>query len=331
MTAATRGTIIKIGTASTRKCDFYTSIKHNQRTELIDGRKRHFFYPYVICQEHNSLYRKYIEQEVLRLGPDSDEFRISYSGQWIFERGMFVTQEQLFHREVALVDGLFSLPWSLQQFNLFSKQYSIVAGIDWGSTSDSTVVILIAVDWTKPLESGFAYDASGEHSYIYFKKCLVGWREWAGDDYETQFAEMTEYLNTIPNLRKVVTDSNTCGKPIFDRLVAVYNDKEIQIEPFNFQVRIKSEAYRMFYADICARRFTFPASLPTRQTTSYKKFVNQMLDLRKDYKNGLMFVSHPSEKGAKDDYPDAACLACWGANTPAISRNMDFLANNPFF
>jgi hypothetical protein len=68
-----------------------------------------------------------------------------------------------------------------------------------------------------------------------------------------------------------------------------------------------------------------------RQDIRYRKFVGQMLDLRKSYANGLMVVSHPEEKGAHDDFCDSGMLACWGASRPAKSNTFDFLAENPFF
>jgi hypothetical protein len=53
-----------------------------------------------------------------------------------------------------------------------------------------------------------------------------------------------------------------------------------------------------------------------------------MLDLKKEYKNGLMSVAHPDEKDAHDDYPDSACMACWGANKPAFVSDLEFDLNN---
>lgn len=330
MVAATGGTIVMVGTASTRKCDFYMACRHNQRVELVTQKRNHFFFPYTVGIQYNSLYRKHIEQEKIRLGEDSDEFRMSYGAEWIFERGMFVTQEQLFHRDIAQTNGLFSAvyPFGLPQK---LRYYSIVLGIDWGSASDSTVLTFLAVDWNNPLDSGYASNANGMFHYQYFQKHVVGWVEFLGDDYETQFHAVHEAIRTFKGLSKVVTDSNTCGLPIYDRLVAVTARTGIEVEPFNFQARLKSDGYKSLYGDICARRLTFPAAPVVRASSSYRKFVNQMLDAQKVYDNGLMKVSHPDEKDAHDDYPDSLMMAAWGANTPARSNRIDISMNNPFY
>ena len=330
MTAATMGTIVKIGTATTYKCDFYSAIKVNERIQLVTGKRNHFFFPYTVVQKYNSLYKRYIEQEKIRLGEDSDEFQTSYAGRWIFERGMFATQSQLFNFDTAQVKGI----WSARYDGILPRPlrgYSIVAGIDWGSSHDSTVVTLVAVNWDNPIETGeYETEEGGRQRYEHYQKHIIGWLEFVGDNYEDQFGQITDYLKKIPHLRKVVTDSNTCGKPIYDRLVAVFANTAVMIEPFNFQARVKSDGYKSFYSDLCGRRITFPADDNVRKSREYQKFVQQMLDLRKEYKNQLMVVNHPDEKGAHDDYPDSAMMAVWGASSPASAYRPEFLTHNPF-
>ena len=332
MVASTRGTIVKIGTATTQKCDFYDAIKTNQRLELYNGKRNNFFYPHTVVERYNSLYKKYVEGEALKLGPDSDEFLTSYCGKWIFERGMFVTDEQLFHRDVAQVAGIFS---DIHDTHLLAsvmpRRYSLVAGIDWGSSNDSTVVTLIAVDWSNPVESGINHLGEGPESYYtYYRKHIVSWMEFVGDNYEYQFEEIVPMLSSIPGLRRIVTDSNTCGKPIFDRLSSVFSQSSMEVVPFNFQQKIKSDGYKKLYGDICAKRVTFPASKTSRHNIRYRKFVNQMRDLRKTYRKGLMCVAHPEEKGAHDDYCDSFMMACWGADTEGVFGSLDVMNENPF-
>ncbi len=328
MVAATLGTIVKIGTATTYACDFYHAIKVNERVQLVTGKRNHFYFPWEVGAASNSLYKLYIEKEKLRLGEDSDEFQTSYAGKWIFERGMFVTQELLFNRMTAQVDG----PWSdtPDRLHRIFRNYSIVAGIDWGSSFDSTVITLVAVDWSSPVESGVAMFEDGEQSYTYYRKHVIGWLEFQGDNYEYQFNEITAFLARIPQLRKIVTDSNTCGKPIFDRLNSVFGGTSVAVEPFNFQPKIKSDGYKALYADLCGKRVTFPASPTVRRSREYQKFIGQLLELRKDYKQGIMSVAHPEEKGAHDDYPDSFMMANWGANNPSMAGRPTFARNNPF-
>lgn len=333
MTASTMGTIVKIGTASTHRCDFYDAIRVNRRTELVSGRRNHFFFPYQVCARFNSLYGKYIEQEKGRIGEQSDEFRLSYCGEFIFERGMFVTQDVLLSPTVALTHGDFAEAVLAPNipFHIHPKfrRYSLVAGIDWGSSNDSTVLTLIAVDWANPVETGTNYNQSGNAvGFTLYRKHVLGWVEFQGDNYEQQFGQIVSILEKVPGLAKITTDSNTCGKPIYDRLSAYFTGSGVDVEPFNFQPRVKSDGYKMFYNDLWAGRITIPAGEKTRKTKEYARFVGQMLDLKKDYKAGIMQVAHPDEKGAHDDYPDAVMLACWGASNPSMSGKVRMSERN---
>jgi len=332
MLASTMGTMVQVGTAGTKKCYFYNSIQENRRMEMLTGTVNNFFFPHTICSQYNSLYARFIEREKARLGEESDEFLLSYCGFWLFERGMFIVQDALFHPRVAQIGG----PWSkiyggVAELPDTVKSMPIVAGIDWGSMHDSTVVCLMAVDWNNPQESISASQVTGLHVYNAFNKHVVGWIEFRGDDYETQFGKLMEIFSRwMPNLKKITTDSNTSGKPMFDRLVATYARDNIEVEPFDFNAKRKSNAYKSLSADFGSKRLTFPAGPEARKTQLYRNFVTQMLDLRKEYRNGLMQVAHPDEKGARDDHPDALVLAAWGAQTPSFLGDYEFIDGNPF-
>lgn len=330
MVAATMGTIVKIGTATTYNCDFYQAIRINEALELTAGKRNHFYFPCTVGIQYNSLYKSYIGKEKIRLGEDSDEFQTSYCGKWIFERGMFVTKEQLFNTAIVKVTGT----WAQRYDGILPRplrNYSIVAGIDWGASHDSTVVTLTAVNWNEPADTGIIYYDEKETNYTFYNKHIIGWLEFLGDNYEYQFGEIMGYLTRIPQLRKVVTDSNTCGLPIFHRLQAAFVGKPVEVEPFNFQAKVKSDGYKSLYSDICGRRVTVPASDSVRVTKEYRKFVNQMLDLRKEYRQNMMVVNHPEEKGAHDDYGDSWMLSCWGANSPSAGNRVEFMEHNPLY
>ena len=75
MGASYNATMIKIGTATTFKGDFYETIQRNKK--LWEDKKitlrRHFEYDYKVCQKYNPKYAKYIEKEKFALGEHSDE------------------------------------------------------------------------------------------------------------------------------------------------------------------------------------------------------------------------------------------------------------------
>lgn len=80
MGAAYNATIVKIGTATTFKGDFYEAIKRN-KAEMPhkDGlHHNHFEYDYNVAAKYNPKYATYVEKEKKRLGENSDEFQMSY-------------------------------------------------------------------------------------------------------------------------------------------------------------------------------------------------------------------------------------------------------------
>ena len=330
MVSSLMGTVCMIGTASTKKCAFYEAIRINQQVQLATGLRNHFFFPYTVCQNYNSLYKGFIGQEKIRLGEHSDEFRLSYAGEWIFERGMFITPEMLFDSEVSMHTGLFSELYTPPLPPQLGKNYSIVAGIDWGACDDSTVVTLVAVDWNNPVNALEYSGANGHHTTDTYRKHVIGFLEFQGDNYEYQYTQIMDYLSSMPALSKIVMDSTACGLPLFHRMqteVALY---DVEVEGVTFTLKSKSECFKNLHADFCAKRLTIPLGKEARRTTEHVKFVKQMTDLQKDYKGTYMAVAHPEEKGAHDDYPDSLCLAVWGGSTPAVSRVPSFSDENPF-
>lgn len=332
MVSSTLGTVVLIGTAASQRCTFYDQIKANERTQLYGGKQNHFFFPYTVCAKENSLYMKTVSKQIVQLGPDSDEFRMSYLGEWIFERGMFITQKQLHDDQCAayygpasdFVDSEADIPDTF-------RYYSLVAGIDWGACNDSTVLSLMAVNWRNPWQDDESYDGDGMHRVTLYKKHLIGLWDFSGDNYELQFGSIIDILSKFPSrLKKVVMDSNACGRPLFDRFCVNYADNDVEVEPFNFNAKLKSDGYKTFHGDIVTGRFTFPSSKTAQERMEHRKFVAQMLDLRKTYKNGNLCVAHPDEKGAHDDYPDSVMLANFGASREALSSTVDFSSANPF-
>jgi hypothetical protein len=77
MLAAYAGTMVKIGTPSFHKGDFYKAIQLNKRRSTKRrSRVNHFEYDYRTVGKYNPYYAKFIQQEKIRLGEDSDEFQM---------------------------------------------------------------------------------------------------------------------------------------------------------------------------------------------------------------------------------------------------------------
>lgn len=81
MLAFNNGTIVLGGTAQREKSYFYKMIQYNKRRDVASNRghkQAHYEYDYRIASRYNDNYAKFIRKEKLRLGEDSDEFRMSY-------------------------------------------------------------------------------------------------------------------------------------------------------------------------------------------------------------------------------------------------------------
>lgn len=324
MVASLKGLIVKIGTASTQKGDFYYAIQTNLRMAAISGKQNHFFFPYEVCIKYNSLYNDYVQAEKVRIGEDSDEFRMSYKCEWLLERGMFLVPKTLMSNKVATTHGKYSQFYQ----NGYVAPY-LVAGIDLGKESDSTIVTIMEAEWDEPALHEIITRNMKEEEFIAYNKHIIGWKEWHGDDYEYQFQEIVAWLKKFRMLRKIVLDS-TREASFSDRLAHHPDFELVEFEPFIFSVQTKAAGYRLLHGDILAGRVTFPAGQETRKTVEYRKFVQQSLDLVKSYTGGFLSVSHPDETGAHDDYPDSWMLANWGSNKPAMDKQAESFSGNMF-
>jgi len=324
MIASLKGLLVKIGTASTQKGDFYQAIQANLRMEAVLGKQNHFFFPYQVCVKYNSLYHDYIEAEKLRIGEDSDEFKMSYGCEWMLERGMFIVTKTLMAHNVAHTNGKHSLLYP----NGSVSKYAVV-GIDLGKESDSTVVTVMEAEWDAPAVYEVVVKDMRDTEFIAYNKHVIAWKEWHGDDYEYQFHEIVDWLKHFRFIKKIVLDS-TREASFADRLAHHPDFETVEFEPFVFSLQTKAAGYRLFHGDLLAGRVTFPAGQEARKSTEYRKFVSQMLDLTKAYTGGFLAVAHSNEAGAHDDYCDSVMLANWGANVPAEDMAVETLSSNVF-
>lgn len=314
MGAAYNATIVKIGTPTTFKGDFYEAIQRNKEAyEKGRKRKNHFEYNYKVVQKYNPLYAKYIEAEKWRLGEDSDEFQMAYNLKWILERGMFISHETL---------------ESLMNSNLgrvfHDKNHVHVAGIDVGKSHDSTVVTVLEVDWENPVIVEHAKNISETEDYVAYHKVLKDWLEIQGDNHEEQYYEIMDFLKNF-NLARVVVDGTGMGSPVADRLAA---NLDCEVIPYVLNMASKSDLYKHLNTEIKAKRIEIPGDDGTRDSIEFRHFQQQMEDLQKYYSGSHMVVHHPDEKDAHDDYPDSLALACWAAKDPGVSRPET--TRNPF-
>jgi len=195
MLAYYSGTMVKTGTPTTSKNNFYRSITLNRRRQTSRGRRQnHFEWDWKEVAKVNTNYGKYIKKEMLRIGEDSDEFQMSYNCKWLLERGMFITSsimDELGDTSAEIVHAWHRTP--------------VVVGIDPARKLDSTVVTVVWVDWDRPDEFG------------YFDHRILNWMELQGDDWEDQYFQIVQFLSNYDVLA-VGVDANGVGDAVAQRL-----------------------------------------------------------------------------------------------------------------
>jgi len=322
MCASTAGTLVKIGTPSPVKSDFYESCRRNKRHDVSKGllrdRKRsHFEFDYTVAQRVNARYRKYVEKERSRLGEDSDDFRMKYRLHWILERGMFVSSDIFDECGISKVDVLkerigkglkkreisFRRPSGLTTYDNWSDGQ--VAAIDIGR-KNSTVITIGKVWWDNPIDYG-----GGSRYYLH----VVNWYELYGDDHESQHPQMLTFLKNY-RLGSVVVDATGKGDPIYSRLKSDLEQFGIVVIPFIFSAESKDRGYKVFLQEIRSKRFSYPSSKGASKRKVWQRFYSQMVDLEKSWSGGRMVVSKPKgdRKEARDDFCDSAMMLCWLVN-----------------
>ena len=319
MGAAYNASIIKIGTATTFKGDFYEAIQRNKREAEIRSthRKNHFEYDYMVASKYNPSYAKYVEKEKKRLGENSDEFRMAYKLEWVIERGMFVDITKFEENNVE----------PLLERSFYDKNATHVVGIDLGGKGDDTVVTVVEVCWNVPaiLESTINPETNEEEVYQAYNCYIKDWFRISNEpDYEVQYALIVDYLSHF-NISKVLCDA-TREAGLSHRLRA---NMPFEVIPYIFTTKSKSELYKHLDREITSGRARVPGGKQTIESPEYKDFLTQLGDLQKGYSGVNLVVSHPDEKGAHDDFPDSWALAVFGCSEPGTVNTVQ-TSNSPF-
>lgn len=319
MGASYNASIIKIGTSTTFKGDFYEAIQRNKR-EYEKGNlkvRSHFEYDWRIGAKYNAKYEKYVQKEMFRLGENSDEFRMSYCLEWILERGMFVDidflEKTCGRADIGRV--------------FFDRTKPHVLGIDLAKRGDSTVVTCVEPDWENPVINESSKNTSDniEDEYFAYRTHIKDWKELNGDDYNKQYYDILDYIRNWHVVR-IMIDA-TREESMSDRLRANLPNCEVLGQNFT---SVKSPMYKHLDTEIKSGRATFPMDEETKKTREYMEFAKQMGMLQKDFRGQAMVVSHPPERGAHDDYPDSWALAVYGCRSKFDSVMVQQENRNPF-
>jgi hypothetical protein len=305
MGAYYNATMVKTGTPSNVKNNFYKAIQFNKRRQTggRNSKQNHFQWDWKDVAKVNTNYNTFIKKEMLRIGEDSDEFQLSYNCKWLLERGMFVTS--------SVMDDLGD---TSQEIVKSWHRSPVVVGIDPARKMDSTVVTVVWVDWDRPDEYG------------YYDHRVLNWLEMRGDDWEEQYFQIQQFLSAYDVLA-IGVDANGVGDAVAGRLKILM--PRAQVIPVTSSPTEQSKRWKHLQALVQRQMVSWPAHAKTRRLRMWKKFYQQMTDAEVQYKGPNFMVSAPDEAHAHDDFVDSLSLAC--SLTQELVMPTIEVSNSPFF
>jgi hypothetical protein len=304
MLAYYAGTMVKTGTPTTSKNNFYKAIQLNKRRQTgRNSRQNHFQWDWKEVIKFNPNYERSIKKEMLRIGEDSDEFQMSYNCKWLLERGMFVTS--------AIMDELGD---TSQELVKSWHKTPVVVGIDPARKTDSTVVTVVWVDWDRPDEFG------------YFEHKVLNWLEIQGADWEEQYFQIVNFLSNYDVLVAGV-DGNGVGDAVAQRLTLLL--PRSRVVALTSSQSEQSKRWKHLQALIQRKLITWPAHAKTRRLRTWKRFYQQMTDLEVQFKGPNFSAAAPDETYAHDDFADSLAIAC--SLTQDLVMPEVVISSNPFF
>ena len=286
MGASTNATMVFTGTPTYTKGVFYKQIQINKRRGAggRGARMNHFDADWKEVSKWNSNYAKFVKKELLRIGEDSDEFKLSYRLIWLLDRGMFSTSERL--------DDLGDK--SMEIVHAWHKS-PVVVGIDCARKMDSTIVTVVWVDWSRPDEYGF------------YEHRVLNWLDLGGLGWEEQYFRIVEFLSNY-SIFAVAIDEGGVGDVVASRLKVLLPN--VHIEPVSSSRPEQSKRWKHLSELMDKTKIGWPGHAKTRRLKTYRRFRQQMEDLEKNFEGPYVLAQAPREADAHDDYPDSLALAC---------------------
>lgn len=288
MGASTRATRIYTGTPARNRNIFYTTIQDNKRRQLRRGRVRqnHFQWNWKEVAKHVPDYAKAVQDDMIKMGEDSDEFRMSYLCEWLLDKGMFTTEEKL--------DQLGDI--KMQELVKDWTATPVVVGIDCARIKDRTIVTVVFVDWNNPDAAGFV-----EHR-------VINWLDLEGQDWETQYFRIQEFLSHY-KIYKVGVDGGGLGDVVIDRLRNLM--PRVEFVSMSDAPAEQSKRWKYLKELMDRHQLVFPFGSRVRRLRTWRRFHQEMVDLEIEYKKANLRAFAPDTDDAHDDYPDSLAMACF--------------------
>jgi len=297
MGASTNAPRIYVGTAGYKLCRFKRQIDTNPRAIKIKlnevyAQRRAMFEK--TGDHKHLLYEAYVNYEIKNEpgGRESEYIRTQYLGEWVIGSGQFTTSE-----EMAAIVGKHGTT------NKADHATNVYVGIDTAKSPDQTICTAIADNprWERAR--------------------LLGWLALPGENYEDQFdfikawllpiyetykdeegKEQKRLISGFEKIRAIGIDATGQGDFMPDKFERHTSYNIVRVK---FSAETKDVIYKILQQTI-KNKLT---ETPDTTSSMYRDFLQQMLDLEKEYKGRIMSVHHPKGKDAHDDYPDSWAIA----------------------
>ncbi len=286
MGTSTGATMVFTGTCTYTKNVFYNQIQINKREQTGRGRKRqnHYEVDWKKVAKENPRYGRAVKKAMIRIGEDSDEFKLSYRLIWLLDRGMFTTHEKL--DKCGDVTMRLVPAWT---------KTPVVVGIDPARIQDKTIVTVVYVDWDHPDDLG------------YYHHRVLNWLDLEGLDWELQYYKIVEFLSNY-NVWKIGVDSGGVGDAVAQRLQLLMPSSEVI--PLGSATTEQSVRWKYLQELINRESLAWPAHSKIRKLKSWTRFRQEMEDLEVSFKGPNMMAAAPNIRDAHDDYCDSLSMAC---------------------
>lgn len=308
MGAATNATKVYTGTPTYTKNVFYSQIQINKRDAVKRGRTRtnHFEVDWRTAAKENPDYKKSVAADMLAMGEDSDEFKLSYKLIWLLDKGMFTTNEKL----DACGDK------TMQSLVHAWNRTPIVIGIDCARKQDRTIVTAIFVDWDHPDELGMYHHR------------VLNWLDLEGMDWEEQYFRIVEFCSNY-NIWKIGIDSGGLGDVVAQRLRVLM--PHVEVVDLGSSQSEQSERWKYLRSLIDRRQVMWPAGAKVRRLKIWQRFRQEMEDLEIVFKGPYVLAEAPNARDAHDDYADSLAIGCFLTRDREEETSVVEVSVNPFY
>ena len=269
---------VYIGKAGTQLCHFHklssTGVSYKAYFDKV-AKQREQIYKETGDVRH-LIYVKSVKEDIEQYGEDSDEIQREYFGKWQIGTGQFTTIEALQELETE------------RKYTQSEKHMECFVGIDTAKHPDSTIVTVLRYNPTLQ------------------KKELINWLELKGENYKNQYEIILDFIGRY-NVVALAIDSTGQGQfmPDWIKEDTEWADENSGLYEVKFSQKSKDTMYRNLKLVIQ----DFLTTLPNLDTTSGRRFIDQMVNLQQEYKGQYLSVAHPDDPKAHDDYPDSWALA----------------------